>query len=526
MSITRKIAKGSAILIAGSGLGYLLALFKEVLVAARYGVGPQMDAFYAALTVPNLITNVLIAAFTAIFIPVFAGYQAATPQSARKVSNVFITYLLVLLVVSTAALFLASGPIVRLCFPGFSPATAGMAAKLLGQLSWLVLLSGAAGISMGILSVHKDFSSQAFAPLFVTLAIIAFVVFFGVQLGVFALSWGLVAGVLAEFLFLLLFVHRKGFRYSPDFDYRSPEMKQVLALIPPFLLGAAIGQLNLVVDRFMASGLDAGSIAALGYADKLVHVPTQVFNASLTTAAFPFFAALVAENNIDELKTTLASLVRIAAFVLIPVTVMLMLMSGSIIRLLFERGAFTPAATSLTSLTFMMYALQLFFTAAEVLLVRIFLALKEMKIMVVLTMFSVVLNVVFNLILIRVVTPPVAGIALSTSLAEAVSMFGLFYFLRKRIGPLHTLRMLDGIKKISLASLLTAAAAVPVYKLAIGACAAQGFAVRAAVLTGFALGWTAVFFWVCHLLKLEETDKINKLILSKFSVRKSPATSL
>lgn len=526
MSITRKIARGSAILIVGNAVGYLLALFKEVLVAARYGVGLQMDAFYAALTVPNLITNVLIAAFTAIFIPVFAGYQARTPESARKVSNVFITYLLLFLAVSTAALFLASGPLIRVCFPGFSPATAAIAAKLLGQLSWLVLLSGGVGISMGILSVHKDFTPQAFAPLFVTLAIIVFVVFFGVQLGVFALSWGLVAGVLAEVLFLLVFVYRKGFRFSPDFDYRSPEMQQVLTLILPFLIGSAIGQLNLVVDRFMASGLDAGSISALGYADKLVHVPTQVFNASLTTAAFPFFAALVAENKIDELKTTLASLIRIAAFVLIPVTVMLMLMSGSIIRLLFERGAFTPAATTLTSLTFMMFALQLFFTAAEVLMVRVFLALKEMRILVGLTVFSVVLNVVFNLVFIRLAKPAVAGIALSTSLVEAVSMFALLYFLRRKIGPLQTGRMLEGIKKISFASLLTAAAAVPVYKLAIGACAAQGFTVRAAVLTGFALAWTAVFFWVCHLLKLEETDKINKLVLSKFSVQKSPATSL
>lgn len=518
MSTTRKIAAGSAILIAGNALGYALALLKEVLVAARFGVGSGMDAFYAAFTVPSLISGVFLATFTAVFIPVFTACRAKTPEHAKKLSDVFITWLTVFLLACSLGLFLLAGPLISLFFPGFRPEQAGAAAALLRQLSWLALLSGGVGMAMGVLSVYRDFSSQAFAPLFVTGAIMASVALFGGSLGVASLSWGTLAGVLLEFLFLAWFVRRSGFRFSPDFDGRDPELRAMLALIPTFLAAAAMGQVNLVVDRFMASGLSAGSIAALGYADKLVHVPTQVFNASITTAAFPFFAALAASDDMEELKTTLASLVRIAAFVLIPATALLVLTSGSVIRLLFERGAFGPAATSLTSVIFSMYCLQLFFTAVQVLVIRVFLALKEMRVLVLAAAASTVLNISLNLLLMRLIDPPAAGIALSTSLTEFLVTLGLFRLLRRRIGPLQTLRMLDGIKKTALASLLTAAAAVPFYKLVINAAALQGAAVRGLALAGFALAWAAAFFWVCGLVKLEETDKIKTLVRSKLGL--------
>ena len=516
VSTTRKIAAGSAVLMAGNALGYGLAMVKEIMVAARFGVSGQMDAFYAAITVPSLITNVFIATFGAVFIPVFTSCRASSPEQACRVADVFITRLLVFLAVCSGLLFLLAGPIISLSFPGFQPEAAAQAAAMLRQLSWLALLSGLVGMSMGILSVYKEFAPQAFAPLFVTSTIMGFIVFLGGRLGVDALAWGTVAGVALELAFLAWFVRASGFRFRPGLASPDPELKAMLALVPPFLAASAIGQVNTVVDRFMASGLDAGSISALGYAEKLMLVPTQVFHVSLTTAAFPFFAALAAENRLEELKTTLSSLVRIAAFVMIPVTVLLGLTGGSLVRLLFERGAFTPAATSLTSLIFVMYCLQLFFTAAQVLAIRVFLAMREMRVMVRIAFISTALNVALNLLFMRLVDPPAAGIALSTSVTAALVTLEMFRLLRRKIGPLEERRVLSGLAGTSLASLAAAAAAAPVYKFMMPAIGGLGALPRGAALAAFCAGWTALFYALCLAFGVEEASKLKAWLAGRF----------
>lgn len=517
MSVTRNIAKGSVILIIGSSLGYILALGKEMLVASRFGVQSGMDAYYAALTVPNLINNVLLAAFTAIFIPIIISSQSADEARARKITNITISFLLLFLLASTVILFGIAAPLMRLGFPGFSSETGIVAAKLLREVSLVVLLTGIVGIFMGILNTRRKFLAQSLAPLFVTATLIVFIYIGGKQLSVSSLTYGLVAGTLLEAIYLYFAVRREGYVFHFDFDLRQPELRTMGNLLIPFLIGTALGQINIVVDRFMASGLGTGSIAALGYADKLVHVPTQIINASLSTAAFPFFAAQVSTKDITGLKQTLTATLRMAAFVLIPVTVLLVLFSKPLIHILFERGAFDPAATYLTANIFAMYALQLFFTAAEVLLIRVFFSLQNMKVIVKIIVLSVVFNILGNYILMRVITPAAAGIALSTSLVEAIIMVIAFWFLRGQIGPLPWNYLGRGLRKILVSSFISI---IVIYLVCHQATMAvgQGNIFRQVIyLAGAALIGGALYLWLCHLLHLEEIGQIQKLVLEKIN---------
>ncbi len=515
MSVTRNIAKGSAILIIGSFLGYILALGKEMLVASRFGVRSGMDAYYAALTVPNLISNVLLAAFTAIFIPIIINSQAVDDIRARKITNITVSFLLLFLLASTVVLFGLAAPLMRLGFPGFSPETGLAAVKLLREVSLIVLLSGIVGILLGILNSRRKFIAQSLAPMFVTATLIVFIYIGGKQLSVSSLTYGLLAGTLLEAVYLYFAVRQEGYVFHFDFDLRQPEIKTMGNLLFPFLIGTALGQLNIIVDRFMASGLGTGSIAALGYADKLVHVPTQIINASISTAAFPFFAAQVSSKDMDGLKQTLSATLRLAAFILVPATVLLILFSKPLVHILFERGAFDAAATYLTASIFSMYALQLFFTAAEVLLIRVFFSLQNMKVVVTIVILSVIFNVIGNYIFMRVITPAAAGIALSTSLVEAVIMVVAFWFLRREVGPLPWSYLGKGLQKILTASFLSLIVVYLVCYQAIMT-VGQGNIFRQAVyLAGAMLIGAALYLWLCRLMHLEEIGKIQNLVAEK-----------
>jgi len=182
----------------------------------------------------------------------------------------------------------------------------------------------------------------------------------------------------------------------------------------------------------MASYLDPGSIAALGYAGKMAQVPLIMFSSSIGIAVFPFFATQVVEDKTEELRDTLGKSIRMTGFIFIPLTVILVILSRPLIQLLFQRGAFTSWATDLTSIIFSCYLLQCFFYTTETILGKVFLALQDIASLLKITIAGVIMNVILNLIFIRIIVPPAAGIALSTSTVSCITMFFAFLFLKRR----------------------------------------------------------------------------------------------
>jgi len=281
-----------------------------------------------------------------------------------------------------------------------------------------MVLSGAAGALSGVLNARAHFFWPAVSPVLVTLVSIVFIVLGAQRMGVMALAWGLGAGLLAQCLVLAAAARREGFR--PAFlDARGePAVREMTAGALLLIVGIVAAQGNVLVDSVMASYLAPGSLAALSYAAKLVMVPLVVFTGSLATAAFPHFSKQAAGGRIAELKEALAASIRMAGFVFLPLTVALVILARPLIALLFQRGAFDREAAELTSAILACYAPQMFFCTVSILLVRVHLALDERAVMVKVAFAGVGMNVAFNLLFIRLIDPPAAGLALSTSLVQ------------------------------------------------------------------------------------------------------------
>jgi len=511
-SVNRKIASAAGTLIGISAAGYLLSLVKEVLVAANFGISGEMDAFYAAMTIPALITGVLMSTFGAIFIPIFIEYSNKNKDEGQKVANIAVSYIVVFLLISVLLVFIFAPVIITLIFPGFEVELSSLAAKILRVLTLMIFFSGLSAVITGILNAYKHFALPAMSTVLITLCVIFFVLFFKEKLGIFTLAYGLLAGCLCQFIIMIPILLKKGFCYRVNFNRNHPAIKKMITLGALFLIATLIGRLNIVVDRLMASGLIVGSIAALGYANKLVEAPLQIFSRSIAIAAFPFFATQVAENKIEELKNSLAANIRMAGFILIPVTVMLMVLSKPIIRLFFERGAFTPQATQLTAVIFGCYAVQLFFRSVGMLLFRVFFALKEMAVVLKLVVLDVFLNIILNLIFIKFINPPAVGIALSTSSVSFTLSIVTFLFLRKRLPELHGKYIFKGIFKIALASLVMGIMVFIAFqslKELIISPMLMGQMLRIGCSLIVAL---MVFIFVSSILKIEELNKILRMI--------------
>jgi len=511
-SVNRKIALAAISLIGITAAGYLLSLGKEILVAANFGITKEMDAYYAAITIPALITGVLMSTFGAIFIPIFIEYSTQKKEEGQKVANIAVSYIVMFLLISVLVVFIFAPAIIALIFPGFEAEAAILTAKLLRVLALMIFFSGLSAVITGILNAYKHFALPAVSTVLITLCVIFFVLFFKEKLGIFTLAYGLLAGCLCQFIIMIPMLLKKGFVFKVNFNRSHPAIKRMVTLGALFLVATLVGRLDIVVDRLMASGLIAGSIAALGYADKLIQAPLQIFSRSIAIAAFPFFASQVAENKIEELKNSLAANIRMAGFILIPVTVILMVLSGPVIRLFFERGVFTPRDTQLTAVIFSCYAVQLFFRSAWMLLLRIFFALKEMAVVLKLTVIDVVLNIILNLIFMKIINPPAAGIALSTSVVCFILSIVTFLFLRKRLPEMHGKYIFKGVFKVIIASIGMGITVFIAFQSLKGLTVSPMVMGQMLRIGGAVISGAVVFIWCSFLLRIEELNKI--LILS------------
>ncbi|MCX6356735.1 MAG: murein biosynthesis integral membrane protein MurJ [Candidatus Aureabacteria bacterium] len=505
MDADRRIAAVSSLLILVSGAGYLLALLKEMVVAAYFGVSAAMDAYQAALTVPTLINNVLLSTFSAVFIPAFVRCRIADPGRARRIAASTINWLLAILALSSCVLYICAPALIHWGFRGFAPGTAACATRLLRLLSVTVILSGGIGALTGVLNAQQHFFWPACSQMYVTIGSILGVTLLSPYAGIDALAGGLCVGLLAQCVFLIPITSRYGYRHCWSFDLDDPMIRQMLRGAGIYFIAIVAGQVNGAVDMVMASYFCApGSVAALGYAGKMVQVPIVIFTGALATAVYPFFSAQAAGGRSDEMTRSFARSIRLSAAIFIPLTALLVLLARPLIELLFQRGAFDLTASNLTAAIFSAYVLQLIFYTVAIIAVRAFLALQEMRPLAAVALLGMGLNIVFNLLLVRLIAPPAAGIALATSVAQLVMMCALLAALRRRVGALHAEYVWRGIRKIAAATLAMAAVTFLIMRAAPDV---VGSGTRASLLlrTTFAAGGGILAYILCAaLMRIEE----------------------
>ena len=124
----------------------------------------------------------------------------------------------------------------------------------------------------------------------------------------------------------------------------------------PRILGLAVVQLNFWVNTILASSLPSGSLSALNYAWLLMLLPQGIVAQGMATAAFPTFAALEAGGRYAELRRTLSSTLRAVLFLTIPAAAGLFVWRVPLVRMLFQRGAFTAQSTEWTAYALAFYA--------------------------------------------------------------------------------------------------------------------------------------------------------------------------
>ncbi len=415
---------GMAVIAKALGLG------KDVVVAARFGTSFDMDAYLVAFTVPTLIIAWLRSPLRSGFIPHFTeSIERDGEASAWRGAGVLVTNLSVVVVVLSAITFAAAPAIVTAIAPGFEPEQAALATLLTRVMLVSVLFASGANLCSAILHCYRNFALPGLARPLNNLMLIAAAIFLTARFGILGLAWGVVAGSAAMFFVQLPAVIRRAKGFAVRVDFRDPMFLGVVRLAMPLFIGMAGAKLDDVIDRIFASMLAEGSISGLSYALRLIELPREVLIVGFSTVLFPFFATMAARGEIEELGARLMRAIRIAFYVLLPVSVGMALLGEPFVRLIFQRGAFDERSVAFTTSALLLYTPTIWALGISSIMTVAFVSLKDTRRPVIAGFARLGVKIGLAWVLIGVFEH--AGVALATSVSHIFKLV-LFFLLLPR----------------------------------------------------------------------------------------------
>jgi putative peptidoglycan lipid II flippase len=465
----------------------LLGFAREVVNAKYFGESWELDAFLVAAIIPTLVFGVFNGALVSALVPVFSEYFATKKaEDAWRLSSTVLNVLFVLLAVGAVLGWLAAPYLVRLVAVGFPADHTAETVRMTRILIPTIIATSLAGVLQALLNAQRRYRAAALQGIALNVCTIAGVLLFFRQYGIYALVFATAAGLVAQLLVQIpSYLRRCKYRFV--LDLKHPGLSALYVILGPIVVGSAVGQVNLLVDKYFGSTLPAGAIAAMNYATKVVGVPQQLFAVAIATVIFPILSAQFASREIDSLRNTASTGLRMTALITLPAAAGLIVLGQPIISVLFERGAFTSGDVVRTAGAMQFYALGLLGLAASIVLTRCFFAMRDSRTPVIVAIGVMALNVVCSALLVG--PYGVNGLAASNSISSLCEAFVLFWLLHRRIGPVDEGADLIGscVLRVGITSLAMGGAAFAVHKLLwhdAGTLLQHATTLAAAILTG------------------------------------------
>jgi putative peptidoglycan lipid II flippase len=460
---TERLARGARRVSALTMLSRLLGLVREQIFALTLGAGTYSDAFLAAFRIPNLLRDLFAeGALSTAFVPTYVGVlknesRAAAYALANRVLSTLTIYLCAIAVVG----MLFPQPIVSLIGRGFGPEKAALCAQLVRIMMPFLPAISLAVVAMGALNAEERYTAPALASSMFNLVAIAggAAVYFLAPGGRAAvITWAAltVVGGIAQLGIQIPTLWRMGFRPKliPDLRLRDAGTRRIAMLMAPATLGVAAVQINVVVNSSFASMVSEGAISWLSYAFRLMQLPIGVFGVAVATTSLTHLSRDAAARDWDALRATLRRGLRMVLFLTVPSTIGLWLLGVPIIRLIYQHGRFSNAATLATAQALSGYALGLVAYAAIKVVAPAFFALGRTRVPLIASVSAVAANLVWNLTTLHRFGH--VGLAVGTSLAATVNLAVLLIAFQMQVRGLFTRDLFGAVARIALAAAVMA----------------------------------------------------------------------
>lgn len=433
--MSKQLLKSTSTVSGMTFVSRLLGFARDMVIAHLFGASAGLDAFLVAFKIPNFMRRLFAeGAFSQAFVPVLSETIAVKHKRDVKelVDRVCGSLLSVLALITLLGCW--GAPILILIFaPGFND-DASQFALASSMLRWtfpyLLLISMTAFLS-GIQNAYGRFAIPALTPVLLNISLIFAALYLTrfTQEPVLALAWGVLIGGIFQLLMQLPSIYRLDLLPRPKIAFMSPEVRRILKLMVPALIGASVMQINLLIDTVFASFLPVGSLTWLYYSDRLLEFPVGMFGVALATVVLPHLSKQYANKSEQGFSDSIDWAFKIILLIGLPCTAGLIILAQPILSTLFQYGQFTSQDVILTSYSLVALSLGLVGFLLVKIIVSAFYARQNTKLPLKVALVAIACNVVLNFLLIGPYQH--AGLALASTLAQYCQLGILLYMLLK-----------------------------------------------------------------------------------------------
>lgn len=376
----------------------ILGFWKLRIFAQMFGASHELDIFWAAFTIPDIIFMVLVAgSINAAIIPILSDvlYDKGKKSFNRLFQQLTTIFFALTIVFLLLALFFAPQITTWIVSNNYAHTVFNMSYRIspadydlfiqlfrIGLLSPLFL--SVSGFVTAYLQVRKQFFVTTLAPLFYNLAMIigTYVLVLYTDLGVVAIA---ISAVIGSLIHLLIQIPHLSKYYKTDngllFDFKSlvrePNIVRAFRLALPRMLGVLGEQFNTIVNTFISFTLAAGALSAYRFAYSLHLFPINIIGSAIAQVALPDLAKYSCKNQDEKFKKVFNDSIQLSLYLIFPIVAIMLILRLPLVRLIYGTGAFDWQDTILTSWTLALLSISVIGQTVVQILLRAFYALKD-----------------------------------------------------------------------------------------------------------------------------------------------------
>ena len=402
----------------------------EMFLARFFGTSIEMDCYLAAVSLPDLFVTVAILGFNYALIPTLvAKLNSDEPQLAFQILNSWLNLSIIILVTIGLMGTLFSNQLVKLFFPGFSIDKVNLTADLLKMYFPVLVFKSSATMLSSIYFARQKFFLAPLVPVIGSICALTLLLIFVQEVGIYIAPVAISISSLIQFLILVgVYLFQGNYRF--EIRWNDTDFKLIGKLMLPLIIGGIFTNSIFLVDRNIASNLDAGAISTLGYATKIIRVVLLIGLGGLSVVALPKVSELIAIKDYNQLQNLNRKALSGILFVSTLFYIILFNFGEQLISVLFQYGSFSSADSRNVANTIIFYGGYLIFGALGTHLSILFYAIPDTKTPVIIgiSVFIVgyILKIWFSSFM------GYKGIALATTIYYALSILLTIFFIQKK----------------------------------------------------------------------------------------------
>ena len=403
----------SALVFLGLG-GKICGLLRSVLMAQQFGSNMQTDAFMTALSGTVIFTSLSLTLTNGLII-LYNKLKGDEEEKLRVVNNV-LNVVMIASVAVTVLCYFASPLIIKILSKGFMGEQFDLAVLLFRIGLPSILMYNVAGTFRGYLNSHGSFVEYGIIQYTLNLTVIFYFVFFADKYGIKGLMVAQMIGVFTQLIVQLPFLKRTKYKYQLAIDFKDENVKSLFYIMLPIFMGVALSDINVIVDKTMASELAAGSITSLEYGSRINNMFLAIIVAPITRVLLPNMSSAYNDDRQEDFNKYYSAASTFLYMFALPATVYLMMLSEPVISLLFGRGEFGARAVSMSATAMMFYSLGLAAEGGGLICSKAFYSINDTKTPLYYSLLNIVLNIIFNFLFVGRFA--LGGLALSTAISS------------------------------------------------------------------------------------------------------------